>query len=105
MNGKDTHRIALSSSDLEQAAGNESLAEKKATGLDTRFNITVISYRKRKHDPDGISVKACLDGLVRAGLLQDDSTEEINKVTFESRKCEKGDDEATIIELVRVGEG
>ena len=85
MDEKDTHRLALSSSDLEQAAGNESLAEKKAAGLDTRFNITVISYRKGKHDPDGIAVKACLDGLVRAGLLQDDSTEEINKAADEFR--------------------
>ena len=100
-NEENPHRTTISSTDLEQTAGNEPLGEKKAARLDSRFNITVISYRKWKHDPDGISVKACLDGLVRAGLLQDDSTEEIKKVTFESRKCEKDEEEGTIIELMR----
>lgn len=64
--------------------------------MDSRFNITVTSYRKFKHDTDGISVKAVLDGLVRTGILSDDSTEEIKSITF---KSEKANDEKTIIEI------
>jgi Holliday junction resolvase RusA-like endonuclease len=96
-----SNKAPISSANMEQNTSDEPLGEEKAQGLDTRLNITVISYRKRKHDPDGVSCKAVLDGLVRAGLLQDDSTEEIKKVTFESRICEKGQKEGTIIELDR----
>ena len=77
------------------------MGAEEAQGLDTRVNIRVISYRKRKHDPDGVSVKAVLDGLVRSGILRDDSTEEIKSVTFESRKCPKGQEETTVIEITQ----
>lgn len=90
---------AVSSANMEQNISNESLAEKETQGLDSRFNIVITSYRKRKHDPDGISVKAVLDGLVRRGILTDDSTSEINKITFTSKICRKGEKEQTVIEL------
>ena len=95
---EDNNRTTLPTTDLEQGSCDASLGKEKATGLDTRINIRVISYRKRKHDPDGISIKAVLDGLVQRGILQDDSTEEINKVTFESVKSSE---EKTVIELTR----
>lgn len=82
MNDKDN--TPLPTTDLEPDIGNASVGAEKASRLDTRVNITVISYRNRKHDPDGISVKAVLDGIIRAGILSDDSTEEINKITFKS---------------------
>lgn len=91
---QNNNRITLPSSDVESDFSDESLGEKKITGLDTRFNIKVISYRKRHHDPDNISVKAVLDGVVRAGILQDDSTKFIKKITFES---EISREEKTII--------
>ena len=69
---------------LEQAVGNESMAKEQVSKTDSRVSITVVSFRKRKHDPDGVSVKAFLDGLVRAGILPDDSTNEIKSITFES---------------------
>jgi len=80
----DKNNASLSVTDLESNPSNASVGAEKASRLDTRVNITVISYRKRKHDPDGISVKAVLDGIIRAGILPDDSTKEIRKVTFES---------------------
>jgi Holliday junction resolvase RusA-like endonuclease len=67
--------------------------------FDTRVNIRVISYRKVKHDPDGISVKAVLDGIVRAGILADDSTEQVKSITFESIKSKE---EKTVIEIESV---
>lgn len=96
---RDPNSSALSAPNVESVAGNESLAEKKDSRLDSRLNIRVISYRKRKHDPDGISIKAALDGLVRSGLLSDDSTTEIKKVTLESVVITAREDERTIIEI------
>lgn len=96
---ENNNRTSLSATPLERASGDESLEAKAGPRLDSRFHITVISYRKRRHDPDGISVKAVLDGLTRRGILRDDSWEEIKSITFESRKCKKGDEEKTIIEL------
>lgn len=85
--------------DLEPDSCNAPLGTKEITRLDTRCDIRVISYRKLKHDPDGVSAKAVLDGLVRAGLLADDSTEQVATVTFESRKSK---DERTEIIITPV---
>lgn len=81
---EDNHRAALPATDVEPAVSHEPLGAEKGQGLDTRVNIHVISYRNRKHDPDGISAKAALDGIVRRGLLTNDSWDEIRRVTFES---------------------
>lgn len=92
----DTNRIAVSTPNLEPDISNAPLGEEEAQGLDTRVNIRVISYRARKHDPDGVSIKAVLDGLTRRGILPDDSTEEIKSITLESRKSKE---EKTVIEI------
>lgn len=84
---------------LEQASDNEPLAKKEMPRFDSPVNIRVISYRKRNHDPDGVSVKAVLDGIVRAGILADDSTKQVKKITFESIICEKNENEKTVIEI------
>lgn len=60
------------------------MATKKTQRNDARYRITVTSYRARRHDPDGVSVKGILDGLVQRGILPDDSTKEISQVTFKS---------------------
>lgn len=96
---ENNNRATVPVASVECDSGNGHLQTEKTEGLDSRFNITVISYRKRKHDPDGISVKAVLDGLVRRKILLDDSWEEIKEITFKSRKCEKGQEEKTIIEI------
>ena len=75
------------------------MAKKETKGLDTRVNIHIISYRKAKHDPDGISAKAVIDGIVRRGILSDDSTNEVRKVTFESIIIKKGEKEKTEIQI------
>lgn len=98
----DQDRTPVPASDLELHPGNAPLEAKEAARLDTRVHIRVISYRKRKHDPDGVSVKAVLDGLTRRGILPDDSWEEIASVLFESRRCEKGEPERTVIEIAEI---
>jgi len=93
---ESNNRIDLSFADLEQNFGHEPMGKKEAKGFDTRVNIKVISYRKRTHDPDGISVKAVLDGITRRGILTDDSTKQVKSITFESIQSKE---EKTIIEI------
>ena len=93
---ENNNRTALSATDMEQNTGDAPVAEKDTKGFNSLVNIHVISYRKLKHDPDGVSVKAVLDGIVRAGILADDSTEQVKSITFESRKSKE---EKTIIEI------
>ena len=95
----DNNKTSLPSADMEQNTRHERVAKKKAGGLDTRVNIHVISYRKAKHDPDGISAKAVIDGIVRRGILQDDSTNEVRKVSFESIICKSLEEEKTEIQI------
>lgn len=97
----DQNRVAIPTSNMEPNTGDESMGKEKTEGLDSRVNIHVISYRARNHDPDGISSKAVIDGIVRRGLLSDDSAKEVKKVSYESHICKKGEVEKTIIEITR----
>jgi len=96
----DKNNTTLPTANLEQNTGNAPVGKKETKGLDTRVNINVVSYRRVNHDPDGISAKAVIDGIVRAGLLPDDSAKEVKKVTFESFICKKGEEERTEIEIL-----
>ena len=84
---------------MEQAVGNESLGKEEMPRFTSPVRIHVTSYRKRKHDPDGVSIKAFVDGIVALGILSDDSWDEVASVAFESRKAEKGEEERTVIEI------
>ena len=87
----------LPSPDLEPTPSNEPLAKEEATGLDKRCRVHVHSKRRRLCDPDGISVKAAIDGLVAAKLLRDDSTKCIKEVSFSQEVSEV---EETVIDIV-----
>lgn len=99
MNEKNKNHTPLPTSDMEQNTSDESLGEKESEGFDSRVNITVTSYRKRNHDPDGVSVKAVLDGIVRRQILSDDSAKEINEIKFKSIIIKKGETERTVIDI------
>ena len=75
------------------------MAKKKDQGLDKKSRIHIHSRRYRLADPDGISGKAAIDGLVDAGILQDDSPEQIESVTYSQEKIRKGETEETIIDI------
>ena len=96
MNESD-NRTAISVADMESDFSNAALPAHETPAFNTPVRIRVISYRKLKHDPDGVSVKAVLDGLVHAGVLPDDSSKQVKEITFESRKSK---DERTIIEIM-----
>ena len=85
---------------VEPSATGSALHPHENPAFNTPVSIHVISYRKYRHDTDGISVKAVFDGLVEAGILTGDTSEHIKKVTFESRKSK---DERTVIEIEEIG--
>lgn len=89
-------RAAIPTSNVEPHSGNAPMAAKEAARFTAPVSIRVISYRKYRHDTDGCSVKAVLDGLVQAGILRDDSSEFVKEVIFESRKSAE---EKTVIEI------
>ena len=90
------NRTAVPIANMESTDANAAFSADEDTAFNTPVNIHVISYRARNHDPDGVSVKAVLDGIVAAGILADDSSKQIKKITFEGRKSKE---EKTIIEI------
>ena len=82
---------------MERTVSNEQVSEGKGTPQDTcRCSISVHSKRKRLADPDGISAKAAIDGLVLAGVLVDDSCKYVSEVRFTQEQSKV---EETIITL------
>ncbi len=75
------------------------MGKKKDTGLDPRCSIHILSRRHRLADPDGISGKAAIDGLVAAKLLSNDSAKQVSEVRFSQVKVPKADAEETVITL------
>jgi len=49
-------------------------------------SLRIHSVRKRLTDADGVSHKAFIDGLIEAGVLQDDGPQHIKEVTFTQEK-------------------
>lgn len=78
------------------------MAKSKGTALDPPVIITVTSYRHAKHDQDGVSAKAAIDGIVQAGILPDDSRDEVEEVRFRSVKVTSKTKEKTIIEIEEI---
>lgn len=87
---------AISAADVESTPQPIAASENVDEEVHPRFRIHVHSRRRRLADPDGISVKAAIDGLVKGGILRDDSAKYISAVTFtqEFSKLEE-----TIIEV------
>lgn len=83
---------------MEQIISDELSGTKKTATHDPRCRVTVRSFRRVIHDPDNISIKAALDGIVARRILPDDSTDEIKEVVLRSYKA-KGTDEYTIIDI------
>lgn len=96
MNEQADNNITVQVTHLESITINESMGKEKAPRLFERCSIHVHSRRKRLVDPDGVSSKAIIDGLVKAGILEDDSVKFIEKISYSQ---EKSDNEETIITI------
>ena len=93
------NRDTNTDANMEQASSHEPLAKNENSQFDKRVCITVHSFRKRLADPDGISAKAFIDGVVKGGILQDDSAKFVEEVRYKQYKSKE---EKTILEITEV---
>lgn len=82
--------------DMEPDSGNAAHATHSTPRISAPCSVVVTHVRSRLADPDGLSVKAVLDGIVQAGILANDSAKQITEIR---NRQVKGDPEITIIEL------
>lgn len=95
-------RPASPAADLEPPAGYAPAQAEQGLPFNTPVSITVISYRTRLADTDGISAKAAIDGLVHCGILRDDSPKEVSEVRYRQVKVKNSSEEKTVIEIEAV---
>lgn len=98
-NAKTNHYPTDPNADMESHSANASDGTHEAAQFNSLVRITFTHYRNRLVDPDGLSVKACLDGLVLAGILRDDSASCIEEIRHRQIKS---NDEKTVIEIEEV---
>ena len=87
--GKKKHHetdISIPPADLEPSVSNESLATQKAQGFDRPVSISIHSKRNRLTDSDGACAKYLIDAITDAGLLRDDSPQEVKEVSHSQEK-------------------
>ena len=84
---------------MEPAISSGTNGENADKEDNSRVCIIIHSFRKRLADPDGISAKAAIDGIVQAGILKDDSAKEVEEVRF---KQYKSNEEKTVIEVIGI---
>jgi len=81
---------------VEPAFGDAPQGQNQAPRISTPCRVHFHHVRGRLADIDGISGKAVLDGVVCAGILADDSTQQVTEVTHSQTK---GKPEVTRITL------
>lgn len=91
------NNIADTIANLESSSCDAPLGAKKIKGFNTPVCVHFHSIRRRLADSDGISGKAALDGIVKAGLLQDDSPQFVEKVSHSQEKSKES--EKTVITI------
>jgi len=72
--------------------------------FDSPVDIFIINRRWRLTDPGGTSHKALVDGIVKAGILRDDSAKEIRQITQSQEKVKAKELESTIVVIQGVND-
>jgi hypothetical protein len=88
--------------DMESIIGDEPDGEETVQRFDTQVCIDVVHYRYRLADPDGLSVKAAIDGIHKAGILIDDSAKEIEAISHRQIKIPRQEAERTTFTITEV---
>jgi Holliday junction resolvase RusA-like endonuclease len=101
---KSNNHRAGKNADVERTSRHEPFSAGKGPAFTARVSIAVHHYRCRLADPDGLSIKAALDGIVRCGILRDDSAKEITEVRHFQSKVKNADEERTEITITEVTE-
>lgn len=99
---EDRCEASVPTSYLEQVAGDKQVETCGHPALDSPCCVHVHSRRHKFADADGISAKAAIDGLIHAGILANDSPEQVKSVTFSQEKIGKKEIEETIITIMTV---
>lgn len=87
---------------IESTLRPKPLAESKAKETNPeRFLVRLTSVRKRLGDEDNICGKFHVDALRYAGIIPDDCPD-ICSIRTTQRKCEKGEEEHTLIEVYQL---
>ena len=98
--GKKTrNHPARSNANVEPPVSNAALPENAVETFASQVRINFYHTRKRLADPDGISGKAAIDGLVENAVLADDSAKQVQEV---SHRQIKGSTEETRIVIEEV---
>lgn len=63
------------------------------------ISYTIVKKSKHKGDSDNMVAKVFTDGLVAGGILKDDSTDYVRRVSYE---LQYGEEDKTIIEIKEV---
>jgi len=96
-------RPAVPAADMECPACRPPVAPTLHPQVDSPCRIRVLCKRHRLADPDGISIKAVLDGLVLAGILSGDSAKEIiESPVVRQVHIERDEREETIVEILQI---
>jgi hypothetical protein len=92
--------------DSQSSPGHEPVAAKEAPRFDRPVSVHITSYRHRLADTFGCSEKYAIDAIVDRGILQDDSTKEINeKLSHQEQiKIPKSQEEETVIIITEIGD-
>jgi len=86
---------------MESIARREPVEKKKNKRLDSRggYVLHIHSRRTRLVDADGVSAKACIDGLVCGGIFKDDSPDIIKEVRTTQAKSKEEETFITAYEV------
>ena len=96
---RNENRNTTATADLEQNHADAPDAAQKIAGHDSPCSIHIHSVRSRLADPDNVSGKAAIDGIVHAVILPDDTAKQVTEVTYSQQKA-AGGPEKTIITLI-----
>lgn len=96
------HRNSRAIADVEPDTGDAPVAAVESPAFHSRVHIEVVSFRWRLADPDGVSAKAAIDGLVNCGILRDDSAKEVASVSYRQVKVKTREEEKTRIVVTPV---
>jgi hypothetical protein len=90
------NRATNSDANVEPDSSDAALRANEAPRFTSRVCITFHHTRKRLADIDGLSGKAAIDGLVKAGILTNDSAKQVAEVRhFQT----KGEPEKTVVTI------
>lgn len=93
------NRTTSSASDVESIAERQSLGAEENPRFRPPVRIGIISYRQRLADTDGVSAKAAIDGLVKAGILEGDTATIVKEVWYQQVKAKE---EKTLITIEEI---